>query len=68
MISVFQYSKEMGHIFVPKAEKLLDRSILLQDKEFVRLVDEMGGDARIADRASLLRRRHVDQSDQTDLL
>ncbi len=41
----------MGHIIVPEAEKLLDQSIPVLDKGFVRLVDYMGGDARIVQTA-----------------
>ena len=41
----------MGHIIVPEAEKLLDQEIPVLDKGFVRLVDYMGGDARIVQTA-----------------
>jgi thymidylate synthase (FAD) len=41
----------MGHITVPEAEKLLDQPIPVLDKGFVRLVDYMGGDARIVQTA-----------------
>jgi len=41
----------MAHITVPEAEKLLDRTIPVLDKGFVRLVDYMGGDARIVQTA-----------------
>lgn len=41
----------MGHIIVPEAEKRLDQSIPVLDKGFVRLVDYMGGDARIVQTA-----------------
>jgi thymidylate synthase (FAD) len=41
----------MGHIIVPEAEKLLDQPIPVLDKGFVRLVDYMGGDARIVQTA-----------------
>ena len=41
----------MAHIIVPEAEKLLDRSIPVLDKGFVRLVDYMGGDDRIVQTA-----------------
>ena len=37
----------MAHIVVPEAEALLDEHIPVLDKGFVRLVDYMGGDARI---------------------
>ncbi len=41
----------MAHIIVPEAEKLLDQSIPVLDKGFVRLVDYMGGDDRIVQTA-----------------
>ncbi|MFA7256491.1 MAG: FAD-dependent thymidylate synthase [Kiritimatiellales bacterium] len=41
----------MAHIIVPKAEKLLDQEIKVLDHGFVRLVDYMGGDARIVQTA-----------------
>lgn len=41
----------MAHITVPEAEKLLDQSIPVLDHGFVRLVDYMGGDARIVQTA-----------------
>lgn len=41
----------MGHIIVPEAEKLLDQQIPVLDKGFIRLVDYMGGDARIVQTA-----------------
>ncbi len=41
----------MAHITVPEAEKLLDQSISVLDHGFVRLVDYMGGDARIVQTA-----------------
>lgn len=41
----------MSHIIVPEAEKLLDQEIKVLDKGFVRLVDYMGGDARIVQTA-----------------
>lgn len=41
----------MGHILVPEAEALLDRKIPVLDHGFVRLVDYMGGDARIVQAA-----------------
>jgi thymidylate synthase (FAD) len=37
----------MAHIVVPEAEALLDQPIAVLDKGFVRLVDYLGGDARI---------------------
>jgi thymidylate synthase (FAD) len=37
----------MAHIVVPAAEELLDREVKVLDKGFVRLVDYLGGDARI---------------------
>jgi thymidylate synthase (FAD) len=37
----------MAHILIAEAEALLDQSIPVLDKGFVRLVDYMGGDARI---------------------
>jgi thymidylate synthase (FAD) len=41
----------MAHITVPEAEKLLDQEIKVLDHGFVRLVDYMGGDARIVQTA-----------------
>jgi len=41
----------MGHIIVPAAEALLDKEIKVLDRGFVRLVDYMGGDARIVQTA-----------------
>jgi thymidylate synthase (FAD) len=41
----------MAHIIVPDAEKLLDQEIKVLDHGFVRLVDYMGGDARIVQTA-----------------
>ena len=41
----------MGHIFVPEAEALLDKEIKVLDRGFIRLVDYMGGDARIVQTA-----------------
>ncbi len=41
----------MAHITVPEAEELLDREIKVLDHGFVRLVDYMGGDARIVQTA-----------------
>ncbi len=41
----------MAHTIVPEAEKLLDQEIKVLDKGFVRLVDYMGGDARIVQTA-----------------
>lgn len=42
---------KVGHIIVPEAEKMLDQVIPVLDKGFVRLVDYMGGDARIVQTA-----------------
>ena len=41
----------MAHIVVPAAEELLDKEIKVLDHGFVRLVDYMGGDARIVQAA-----------------
>ncbi len=41
----------MAHIVVPAAEELLDREFPVLDKGFVRLVDYLGGDARIVQAA-----------------
>ena len=41
----------MAHEFVPAAEALLDKEIKVLDKGFVRLVDYLGGDARIVQSA-----------------
>lgn len=41
----------MAHCIVEEAEKILDKSFPVLDKGFVRLVDYMGGDARIVQSA-----------------
>jgi len=41
----------MAHVIVPEAEALLDQEIRVLDRGFVRLVDYMGGDARIVQAA-----------------
>jgi thymidylate synthase (FAD) len=41
----------MGHIVVPEAEALLDQEFKVLDKGFVRLVEYLGGDARIVQSA-----------------
>lgn len=41
----------MAHIIVPEAEEILDKEFPVLDKGFVRLVDYMGGDARIVQAA-----------------
>ena len=41
----------MARIIVPAAEELLDKEISVLDHGFVRLVDYMGGDARIVQAA-----------------
>lgn len=41
----------MGHVIVPEAEAILDKEFKVLDKGFVRLVDYMGGDARIVQAA-----------------
>ena len=41
----------MAHCVVPQAEEMLDKPIPVLDKGFVRLVDYMGGDARIVQAA-----------------
>lgn len=41
----------MAHCVVPEAEEILDQRIPVLDKGFVRLVDYMGGDARIVQSA-----------------
>ncbi|HEY9054805.1 MAG TPA: FAD-dependent thymidylate synthase [Rectinemataceae bacterium] len=41
----------MAHCVVPEAEALLDKEIKVLDKGFVRLVDYLGGDARIVQAA-----------------
>lgn len=41
----------MAHCVVPAAEELLDKEIKVLDKGFVRLVDYLGGDARIVQAA-----------------
>jgi thymidylate synthase (FAD) len=41
----------MAHEIIPEAEALIDREIGVLDKGFVRLVDYMGGDARIVQSA-----------------
>ena len=41
----------MSHCIVPAAEEILDKAFPVLDKGFVRLVDYMGGDARIVQAA-----------------
>ena len=41
----------MAHIIVPEAEELLDKEFKVLDHGFVRLVDYLGGDARIVQAA-----------------
>lgn len=41
----------MAHVVVPEAEALLDKELRVLDKGFVRLVDYMGGDARVVQSA-----------------
>lgn len=41
----------MGHTLVPEAEKILDKEFPVLNHGFVRLVDYMGGDARIVQSA-----------------
>lgn len=41
----------MAHIVVSAAEELLDQELSVLDKGFVRLVDYMGGDARVVESA-----------------
>ena len=41
----------MAHIIVPEAEAILDKEFPVLDKGFVRLVDYLGGDARIVQAA-----------------
>lgn len=41
----------MAHIIVPEAEEILDKEFPVLDRGFVRLVDYMGGDARIVQAA-----------------
>ena len=41
----------MGHTIVPEAEKILDKEFPVLNHGFVRLVDYMGGDARIVQSA-----------------
>jgi len=41
----------MAHIVVPEAEALLDKEFKVLDRGFVRLVDYLGGDARIVQAA-----------------
>ncbi|MDP3179016.1 MAG: FAD-dependent thymidylate synthase [Spirochaetaceae bacterium] len=41
----------MAHCLVPAAEEMLDRELPVLDKGFVRLVDYMGGDARVVQAA-----------------
>ena len=41
----------MAHCVVPEAEKILDEEYPVLDKGFVRLVDYLGGDERIAQAA-----------------
>lgn len=43
--------RQMAHCVVPAAEEILDREFKVLDKGFVRLVDYLGGDARIVQAA-----------------
>jgi len=45
------YNPPMAHITVPAAEELLDQYLPVLDHGFVRLVDYLGGDARIVQAA-----------------
>ena len=47
----FEWRAPMAHVTVPEAEALLDQEIPVLDKGFVRLVDYLGGDARIVQAA-----------------
>lgn len=47
----FCYNARMAHCIVPEAEALLDQEFPVLDKGFVRLVDYLGGDARIVQAA-----------------
>ena len=49
----------MGHTIVPAAEEILDQEFKVLDQGFVRLVDYMGGDERIAQAARRGRRAQV---------
>jgi thymidylate synthase (FAD) len=44
-------NRTMAHNVIPEAEALLDQELKVLDKGFVRLVDYMGGDARIVQAA-----------------
>lgn len=50
-IKGFCYSALMAHCIVPSAEEILDKEFKVLDKGFVRLVDYLGGDARIVQAA-----------------
>ena len=41
----------MAHCIVPEADAILDQEYSVHDKGFVRLVDYLGGDARIVQAA-----------------
>ncbi len=41
----------MAHLIIPEAEALLDQEIKVLDRGFIRLVDYLGGDARIVQAA-----------------
>lgn len=41
----------MAHVVIPEAEALLDQELPVLDRGFVRLVDYMGGDARVVQSA-----------------
>lgn len=47
----YVYNSSMAHCIVPEAEEIIDKIIPVLDKGFVRLVDYMGGDARIVQSA-----------------
>ena len=48
---LFRYNTAMAHCIVSSAEEILDKEYRVLDKGFVRLVDYLGGDARIVQAA-----------------
>jgi thymidylate synthase (FAD) len=50
-MTLFVRESDMAHVVSDEAEKILDKEFKVLDKGFVRLVDYMGGDARIVQAA-----------------
>ncbi|MBD3317204.1 MAG: hypothetical protein GF344_15565 [Chitinivibrionales bacterium] len=48
----------VAHCIIPDAERILDKEQPVHDKGFIRLIDYLGGDRRIADAARLYQSGH----------